>query len=105
MAVKFQKKHELQYALQIDERDDKGNVTSVDYQTMFNDGWDALGTAQYQSLRQYAAGLATVFPNTTSVESDFSILKWEKDEFRSSMLDLSLEGIFQAKQFDSLMNV
>jgi hypothetical protein len=41
--------------------------------------------------------LATVFPNSTSVESDFSILKWELDEFHKSLLDLSLEGIFQAK--------
>ncbi|KAH9151569.1 hypothetical protein AeRB84_005843, partial [Aphanomyces euteiches] len=29
MDVKFQKKHDLQYALQIDECNDKGNVTSV----------------------------------------------------------------------------
>ncbi|CAK4628518.1 unnamed protein product, partial [Aphanomyces euteiches] len=59
----------------------KNVLDKQDYQTMFNDGWDALDTAQYKSLRQYAAGLETVFPNTTSVESDFSILKWEKDEF------------------------
>jgi hypothetical protein len=42
--------------------------------------------------------LATVFANTTSVESDFSILKWEMDENRTSLMHLSLEGIFQAKQ-------
>jgi hypothetical protein len=56
-------------------------------------------------LRRFWAGLATVFPNSTSVESDFSILKWELDEFRKSLLDLSLEGIFQAKQFEMLDSI
>ncbi|RHY26811.1 hypothetical protein DYB32_007261 [Aphanomyces invadans] len=51
-------------------------------------------------LRRFCVGLATALPNTTSIESDFSILKWEKDAYRENLLDLSLEGIFQAKQFD-----
>jgi hypothetical protein len=42
--------------------------------------------------------LATVFANRTSVESDFSILKWEMDEFRTSLMHLSLEGVFQSQQ-------
>jgi hypothetical protein len=42
--------------------------------------------------------LATVFPNRTSVESDFTILKWEMDANRTGLMHLSLEGIFQAKQ-------
>ncbi|ETW06964.1 hypothetical protein H310_03067 [Aphanomyces invadans] len=63
---------------------------------------DQINTAE---LRRLCAGLATVFPNSTSVESDFSILKWEMDEFRISMLDLSLEGIFQAKQFELLDSI
>jgi hypothetical protein len=40
----------------------------------------------------------TVFANTTSVESDFSILKWEMDDHCTTLMHLSLEGIFQAKQ-------
>jgi hypothetical protein len=39
-----------------------------------------------------------VFANTASVESDFSVLKWEMDEFRSSMASLTLEGVLQSKQ-------
>jgi len=35
--------------------------------------------------------------NTTAVESDFSIFKWEMDEFRTCLMHLSLEGIFQTK--------
>jgi hypothetical protein len=38
--------------------------------------------------------LATVLANTTSVESDFLIMKWELDENRTTLMHLSLEGIF-----------
>jgi hypothetical protein len=50
-------------------------------------------------------GLANVFTNTTSVESDFSILKWEKDDFQQSMMNLTLKGIFQAKQHCVVMGI
>ena len=50
-------------------------------------------------------GIATVFPNTASMESDFSILGWERDEYRKSLTDLSLEGIMQCKQYELLSNL
>jgi len=59
----------------------------------FNEAWDSFGGTRFHQLRR----LATVFPNSMSVECDLSILKWELDEFCKSLLDLSLEGIFQAK--------
>ena len=46
----------------------------------------------------FCGGLANAFAYTTSVKSDFSIWKLEKDEFRQSMMNLMLEGIFRAKQ-------
>jgi len=46
----------------------------------------------------FCGGLTNAFTNTISVELDFSILKWEKDDFRQSMMNLTLEGIFQAEQ-------
>jgi hypothetical protein len=49
-------------------------------------------------MRAFVGGLATVFANTTSIESHFSILKWEMHENWTSLMHLSLEGIFQAKQ-------
>jgi hypothetical protein len=39
-----------------------------------------------------------MFANTTSVESYFSILKWEMDENRTCSMHLLLKGVFQAKQ-------
>jgi hypothetical protein len=53
-------------------------------------------------LRTFCGGLATLFPNSTSVESNFSVLKWEKDPYRNNLLNLSLEGVFQSKQFEAL---
>ncbi|ETV77610.1 hypothetical protein H257_08521 [Aphanomyces astaci] len=44
----------------------------------FDDAWD-IAPHQWLHLREFCGGLATIFPNTTSVESDFSILKWEMD--------------------------
>jgi len=75
-----------------------------DHATMFNKAWDDM-KGRFPTLRSFCGGLATAFANTTSVESDFSILKWEKDEFRASMTDLSLEGIFQTKQHRILANI
>ena len=62
----------------------------------FNTGWDYL-KGRFEHLRMLCGGLANAFTNTRSIESDFSILKWEKDDFRQSMMNLTLEGIFQAK--------
>jgi hypothetical protein len=45
----------------------------------------------------FCGGLANAFANTTKVESDFSILKWKKKDFRQLLMNLTLEGIFQAK--------
>jgi hypothetical protein len=38
-------------------------------------------------------------------ESDFSVLKWEFDEYRSCLAELSLEGIMQCKQFNMLSSM
>jgi hypothetical protein len=41
--------------------------------------------------------------NSTLIESNFSILKREKDSYRDNSLDVSLlEGVFQTKRFDTL---
>jgi hypothetical protein len=72
-----------------------------DHKTKFNDAWEALGI-RFVTLRTFCDGLATLFPNSTFVESDFFVLKWEKDPYRNNLLDLSLEGVFQSKQFEAL---
>jgi len=48
---------------------------------------------------EFCGVIATLFPGTSTVESNFSILHWEKDAFRKSLLDFGLEGVLQAKQW------
>jgi hypothetical protein len=71
-------------------------INSYKHTVSFNEAWDKIDVL-FNRLHQFCGGLATAFPNTTSIESDFSILKWEKDDNCSSMTDLTLEGIFQCK--------
>jgi hypothetical protein len=40
-----------------------------------------------------------LFPNTATVETDFSITVWEKDNCRADLTDFSLEGILHCKHF------
>ena len=60
---------------------------------------------KYPTLQEYCAGLATVFPGTTQLESDFSLLKGAKTSHRKRLLDLSLEGCMHSKQFSHLERV
>jgi len=72
-------------------------INSHDIVMTFNVAW-AYAPGRYEHLRSFCDGLATMFANTTLVKSDFSILKWEMDANRTTLMHLSLEGIFQAKQ-------
>jgi hypothetical protein len=53
----------------------------------FEMAWDVL-KGRFEILRDFCGGIAMVFANTASVESDFSVLGWERDKFRLSMTDL-----------------
>jgi hypothetical protein len=46
----------------------------------------------------YCGVVTTLFAGTSTVESDFSILRWEKDLFRKRLSNFGLEGVMQAKQ-------
>lgn len=56
-------------------------------------------------LVQFVGGFASVFPGTSTVESDFLVLQWEKDEHRPHLTNLSLEGVLQSKQSHDLLKV
>jgi hypothetical protein len=43
--------------------------------------------------------IVTLFPGTSTVESDFSILRWEKDVFHKSLWNFRLDGMLQVKQW------
>ncbi|KAH9570353.1 hypothetical protein CY35_02G035500 [Sphagnum magellanicum] len=56
----------------------KQNIDAQDHMTMFNCAWDSM-RGRYQALRCFSSYLVTSFTNTTLVNSNFSILKWEKN--------------------------
>jgi hypothetical protein len=68
----------------------------------FADVWHLLGE-RFTPLRDFAGGLATVSPSTATVESDFSLTKWEKNKFRISQTDFSLVGILHYKQYEAIL--
>jgi hypothetical protein len=70
----------------------------------YHDTWVSL-QSQFPKLCEISSGLATIYPGTTRVESDFSILGWERDEYRSALMNFSLEGIMHAKQFMALQSI
>lgn len=74
------------------------------HKMFFNDAWDSVKT-RFLTLHQFCGGLAFAFPNTTSVESDFSVVKWEKDTYRTGLTNLSFARVMHSKQFDVLSNL
>ena len=49
--------------------------------------------------------MTTTFPGTSTVESDFSVIGWEKDEYQTLFSDLSLEGILYLKQKQEIKSI
>ena len=49
--------------------------------------------------------MATAFPGTSNVESNVSIVKWEKYVMQMRLSDFSLEGILHAKQYNKIYNL
>ena len=82
----------------------KAALDACTSKTSFEGRWGILG-AQFQKLRRLCGGFASVFPGTSTVESDFSVIGWEKNEYRTGLTDFSLEGILQCKQYEALTSL
>ncbi|KAI2490908.1 hypothetical protein MHU86_23673 [Fragilaria crotonensis] len=67
----------------------------------FKDSWSPLGK-DFDALKEFCGGLASVMPGTSSVESDFSLINWTKDPHSKSLTDFSLEAILHCKQYKTL---
>jgi hypothetical protein len=98
---KAESEHRELLAIYAREPDVKVAFDKHDEKTFFNEAWDCL-KGRFMQLRQLCGGLAIAFPNTTLVESDFSIVKWEKNDSHSSLTSLSLMGIMHTKQFEQI---
>ena len=69
--------------------------------TTFEVAWSIVDL-RFNVLRDFCGGIATVFPNTATVEADFSNISLENDDSRTALTGLSLEGILQCKQWKLL---
>lgn len=70
----------------------------------FNEAWKDI-PPRFLILRQFFGGFATLFANTASVESDFSIMKFEKSDYRQNLADISIGGIMHAKQMKEVIGM
>ncbi|CAM6007289.1 unnamed protein product [Sphagnum balticum] len=78
--------------------DVKSSIDSFDDSAAYRDVWIGLHN-MYPLLEKFVSGLATIFPDTSTVESDFSVVKYEKNKNCMSLTDASLKGILHVKQY------
>jgi hypothetical protein len=75
-------------------------------QTNFSDDWKTPSIKdRFPELMELCGGLNFPFPNTTTIESNFLVFKWEKDLHRSNITPFSLEGILHCRQIRSLLKI
>jgi hypothetical protein len=67
-----------------------------------DDSWSPLIGREYDDLRNFCGGIASVMPGTATMESDFSIINWTKDPSSQRLTDFSLDSILHCKQFGRL---
>jgi hypothetical protein len=72
--------------------DVKSSIDSFDDSAAYRDAWIGVRN-MYPLLERFVGGLATIFPGTSTVERDFSKVKYEKNKNRMSLTDANLEGI------------
>jgi hypothetical protein len=71
----------------------------------YHDAWVSL-QPHLLKLCEFSSGLATINPRTTRVESDFLILRWERDKYLTALMDCSLERYHvYAKQCRALLSI
>ena len=78
-------------------------LVAIEKKTL-NEAWDWLSD-KYPKLMLFFGALGSVFPGTSSVESDFSIIGFEKDEYRTCLTNFALEGIMHCKQRENICHL
>ena len=64
-------------------------IQAMDDYIAFDDAWGSLHL-RYPLLCMFFGGLASVFPGTATVESDFSIIWYEKDDYQTALINFSM---------------
>ena len=79
-------------------------IENMDDVISFDEAWSTI-RKKYPLLCMFFGGLASIFPGTCTVESDFSVIGFEKDDYCAALTNFSLEGILQCKQFKLLHQI
>lgn len=87
-----------------DEPSLKVALDDCDYETGFSSAW-GLVQNRFKTLRTFAGGLATVYPQKTFTDSKFAEMNWDYDDGKSTMADLGLESILHSEQYERLETV
>lgn len=77
MIDKAESEHRDLLLVYVSELDVKEVIDCQSEKTFFSEAWDYLNE-RVLHLRQLCSGPVTAYSNTTSVESDFSTIKWER---------------------------
>jgi hypothetical protein len=67
----------------------------------FGKTWRPLGN-RFPYMLRFAVGLTSIMPGTATMEADFSTINYKKDDHRSALTSLSLEGILHSRQLEKL---
>ena len=78
--------------------DVKRSIDSFDEGAAYRDAWNRQHKT-YPLLETFVGILATIFPGTSTFESNFLVVKYEKTRNHMCLSDASLEGILHAKQY------
>ncbi|KAJ2427051.1 hypothetical protein GGF41_001826 [Coemansia sp. RSA 2531] len=78
-------------------------ISSQTDEMPFDKAWEQLGR-DYPLLCNFVGGIATIFANSGTIESDFSKLNRIVNLHRRSLTDLSLEGSLQAEYYEEMGN-
>ena len=61
-----------------------------------------IGSGRFEHFKEFCGGLAMVFANMATIESDVLIVKFEKDYITTALTYLSFEGILHVKQYEKM---
>lgn len=84
--------------------DTKSLLDKADDTISFETAWKPF-VKKFPNLTDFCGGIASAFPNTATVESDFSRIGIEKTEYRKALTNLSLEGLLHCKQFYEILKL
>ena len=76
-------------------------IEPCDWTNSFSKTWRLI-ERHFPYLVKYIGGVVTILPGTSTAESDFSILRWEKNQFCKCLSDFALGKFMQANKYDHI---